>query len=190
MIAKYARGMVYWVNLPNAYGDSVQTGRRPCIIVSNNVGNIFSENLTIVPCTTNLEKSDSQPTHYKTKLYATTESVVLCENINTVNKKLVEGFIGLLDETEMEAIDKCIAIAIGLQEIPKNQELPEMPRDASVSEEEINVGRVVSLEAKKEFLLDFAKHGVDYVVRKYQVASPGAAYQRRKYYQKQLTKKK
>lgn len=186
MIAKYARGMVYWINLPNTFGDSVQTGRRPCVIISNNVGNIFSENVTVVPCTTNIEKADSQPTHYTTKLYATTESVVLCENIITVSKRLCDTFIGLLDEHEMKNIDKCVSIALGLQEVPKSTNIAEVQEDTL----KLKSNRIASIDIKKEYLADFEKYGVDYVIAKYNVASISAAHQRRLYYQKQLTKKK
>lgn len=191
MITKYARGMVYWVNLPNTYGDSVQTGRRPCVIVSNNIGNIFSDNITIVPCTTNIEKATNQPTHYTTKVYVTTESVVLCENIVTISKKLCDSFIGLLDENEMKAIDECIAIALGLKEIPKHTKPKDIQEEHHIQEEPIQEKtinqKITDPEVKKQFILDFEKYGVEYIVKKYHVASVSAAYHRKEYYQKQLT---
>lgn len=190
MISRFARGMAYWINLPNTHGDSVQSGRRPCIIVSNNIGNVFSENITVVPCTTNIEKINSQPTHYTTKLYTTTESVVLCENIITVSKKLCDTFIGMLDEREMSIIDKCLAIAIGLEKVPENINLEEVKEETEAIEERTINSKITDPEVKKQFILDFAKHGVEYVVKKYNVASVQAAYHRKEYYQKQLTKKK
>jgi len=190
MVSRYARGMVYWVNLPTAYGDSVQTGRRPCIIVSNNVGNLFSDNLTVVPCTTNIEKINSQPTHYNTKIYSNTESVVLCENIITVAKKLCDGFIGIMDEQEINKIDECIKIALGLVDIPQPVKLEEVPEDPEIPEEEKATGRIVNDEVKRQYISDFAKYGADYVMRKYKVASISAANQRKNYYKNQLTKSK
>lgn len=186
MIAKFARGMVYWVNLPNTFGDTVQTGRRPCVIVSNDVGNIFSKNITVVPCTTNIEKINSQPTHYTTNLFVTTESVVLCENIMTISKSLCDGFIGLLDDNEMAAIDKCLAITLGLTEVPKPVKSEEVQEETTRT---IN-RKITDPKVKKQFVSDFENYGPDYVVQKYNVASIQAAYHRKEYYQKQLTKKK
>lgn len=117
MLSKYTRGMVYWCELPNWYGDNVQSGKRPCIIVSNDVNNIFSNNIMIVPCTTNLNKEKSQPTHYTTKITKDVESVVLCESIFTISKHLLSSFIGVLDNNTMNEIDECIKIALGLTQL-------------------------------------------------------------------------
>lgn len=180
MITRFARGMVYWVNLPNWYGDNVQSGKRPCIIVSNDIGNIFSENIMVVPCTSNMNKENTQPTHYTTRVTKDTESVVLCENIFTISKKLTEGFIGLLDAKTMEEIDKCIMIALRLADIP--QSVPLIPEETPTKDTK----RIITKEQKQQYIQDYENYGLDYIVTKYNVASRSAAYQRYTYYKKQI----
>ena len=189
MVSMYTRGMVYWVNIPKAYGDSVQIGRRPCIIISNNVGNALSDNVTIVPCTTQIEKKLDQPTHHLLKIFPQTESIALGENIITVSKKLCEQFIGILDEENMKDIDKIIRIALDLNETPvtfKKKEAPEQPKEATKNES--TPSRLDSLDAQQAFLKDFDKYGVQYILTKYGITNASAAYQRKQYYKNKLTK--
>jgi mRNA interferase MazF len=189
------------------YGDSsVQSGRRPCIIVSNNVANIFSDNLTVVPCTSNIQKSAKQPTHYFTKLYNNTDSVVLCENITTIPKKSCGSFIGLMTEEDMKYIDKCLAIAIGLKEIPKS-EMPkvETPKIEKPKVEYIDAvkaalpiqktdkptgPKIYSKAKKRKFLEEYEKYGKQYVMTKYNLPSETAVYLRVNRYKKALDSKK
>ena len=85
MFTKYARGMVYWANiLKYDINPNLQSGRRPVIIVSNNVANCLSNNITVVPCTNNTEKNPDQPTHYIIALNPKEDSLVLCEDIITI----------------------------------------------------------------------------------------------------------
>lgn len=198
MICKFAKGMVYWVNLPY-FNDSVQSGKRPCIIVSNDVGNLFSKNVTIVPCTTNLDKDNSQPTHLKVSVIPDQESIVLCENITTVAKRNCDGFLGILDKSTMAEIDECIKIALALTDSKKAklQAAPVAPMKPleieEPTEEEVTVpsevkSRLNDPKVQKQFIEDFEKHGVKYIVKKYNVASEAAAYQRKNYYKKHLDK--
>lgn len=178
MIKKYARGMVYWVDLPNWYGENVQTGRRPCIIISNDVGNIFSNNVTVVPCTTNLDKLSTQPTHCKTSLFKNVESLILCESIFTISKTLIGDFIGLLDDDTMQQVTDCIKIALGIDKIPEKISEPKKEPETKVKQPK----KISLKETQQEYIKDYDKYGPDYVVKKYNVASKNAAYQRYKYY--------
>ena len=69
---------------------SVQSGKRPAIVISNNVNNMHSPNITVVPMTTKLKTT--LPTHIfinkelANKLGIDTESTILCEQIQTVSK--------------------------------------------------------------------------------------------------------
>ena len=191
MITKFTKGMVYWVNLPDCYGDNVITGKRPCIIVSNNVGNVFSENITVVPCTTNMYKDNSQSTHYTTRITKDTDSVVLCENILTVSKKLTENFIGMLDEVTMEEIDKRLKIALQLIDIPTPLKKPTETQVTETQEEperttEDLTKKINTKALQKKYMKDYEEYGVDYVVTKYAVASRSAAYQRYNYYKRRF----
>ena len=118
MFSKFTRGMVYWCDLPKyEQNPNVQAGMRPAIIVSNNVGNVFSRNVTIVPCTTNLEKKAEQPTHVRLNLNNQDDSIVLCEMVLTVSKDLMKTFMGMLDETTMKEIDAALAVALNLVDV-------------------------------------------------------------------------
>ena len=48
MADKVVRGQIVMVDLPN-FGGSIQTGLRPCIVVSNNKANMYSPNVIVVP---------------------------------------------------------------------------------------------------------------------------------------------
>lgn len=195
MVSKYVRGMIYWVNLPNTYGDSVQTGRRPCIIVSNNIGNVFSENITIVPCTTQIDKKTDQPTHHLIKIFSQNESLVLAENVITISKKLCDGFIGILDENNMKEVDKILKIALDLGDTPivmhtNVENVVENDSSTPNLKEDTDNRQGISLrtiDAQKRFLDEFEKYGVDYVLVKYKIDSRSAAYQRKQYYKNKLT---
>jgi mRNA interferase MazF len=182
MISRFTRGMVYWVTLPNYYGDTVMSGRRPCIIVSNDVGNMFSENITIVPCTSNIGKDSTQPTHHTTRITKDTESIVLCENIMTISKKSADTFIGVLDNITMKHIDECIKIALGINEVPVTVTVTEQAEEPTPQEPK----KLITKEHQKQYVADYDTYGVDYVVTKYAVASRSAAYQRYNYYKRRF----
>lgn len=184
MITKFTRGMVYWINIPDVFGGNVISGRRPCVIVSNDVGNMYSEIITVVPCTTNQQKVNSQPTHCTIGLFTNITSIALCENIITINKKMATDFIGVLDPYTMKNVDKCVKITLTLEEgskttdKPQNDTIPTTPQKRELPQEQ-----------KDAFIADYEKYGVSHVVNKYKLVSKGAAYQRYIYYKKQKNKK-
>ena len=57
------------------------------------------------------------PTHHIVRPYAglTEESIVLLEQIRTIDKKRLGEYIGQLDENDMEQIDRCLAISLDLK---------------------------------------------------------------------------
>lgn len=201
MLTKYAKGMVYWISLPRTYGDTVQSGRRPCVIVSNNMNNVFSENITVVPCTSNLTKKDSIPTHTTVRLLGPEDSVVLCEDILTISKKMCEAFIGLLDDQAINDIDEHIKIALGLTSfesasyeentvepsLTKNKE-DKQKRMLEEHEKTTNPNYMNNIEAQKKYIEEYEKYGVDYILANYNIKSRNAAIQRKNYYKNKLTK--
>jgi mRNA interferase MazF len=196
MISKYTKGMVYYIDLGNNYGVTVQQGRRPCIIVSNNLGNYFSDNVTVVPCTTSTSKTDL-PTHLPVQVVNNVESLAICENVVTVSKRKCENFLGILDNTTMEKLDKCLAIALGIS--------PDYPTELKANvKEAAKEATTVPTELKKpnkrgfvrinpdemeQFIKDCDEKGTDYVMKKYQVKSKMAVSQRKNYYKNKLASK-
>lgn len=207
MLMEYIRGMVFYANIPNViYAPSVQAGRRPVIIVSNDVGNIHSQNVTVVPCTSNISKKDSQPTHYTTRLKKDIDTIVLCEDIMTIDKSCLESFIGVLDDYTMEKISEAIAIALGftnLKVVPKintlkaekeTQSVPKQPEKVAEETKPITLSSKIDRTVKtndfmQKFLKEMKQYGARHVAKKYGLASDSAAYQRALRYRKALDTK-
>ena len=208
MLMEYVRGMVFYANIPNViYAPSVQAGRRPVIIVSNDVGNIHSQNVTVVPCTTNISKKDSQPTHYTTRLRKDIDTIVLCEDVMTIDKSCLDSFVGVLDDYTMEKITECLGIALGFTNLKLGSPASELRVNTLKAEPEIVTGprsgcaggltgpQTPKTKAKntEEFMKDFIKQveekGVVHVQKKYGISSTGAVYQRCMRYKKLLDTK-
>jgi len=107
--ASYRIGEIYWINF-NGQGH-LERGIRPGIIVQNNIGNIYSPVIQVVPVTSSKTKTQL-PTHVKlaaNKYGLTQDSVVLCENQGAVNKTQIKAYIGVLDEEKMkEVVTACL----------------------------------------------------------------------------------
>ena len=106
------RGMVVIVNLPVQKENSIQGGERPCVIVSNNMGNRYSPNVTIIPLTSRSKKD--LPTHVVIKSY--NNSIALGEQIMTVPKAWIVSLKGRVLPSELKLIDRVIEIAVGIEE--------------------------------------------------------------------------
>lgn len=187
MFTKFARGMVYWANLPKyEQNPNVQQGMRPVIIVSNNVGNVMSKLVTVVPCTTNTQRNEL-PTHYQINLGREEDSCVLCEMILTVNKDLLSGFIGILDENTMVHIDKCIMSALGLVPV-KEPEVKIIKQPETLEEKQKrNKGKRVSTKAEMIAYIDYYKsHTPEETMAEYGIPTKSAACQRVNYYKRKI----
>ena len=110
----FKRGSVFLVDLEDAYSH-VQSGRRPCLIIQNNLGNTFSPNLIVVPLTSKIKKRN-MPVHVMTDV----NEMALCECILTISKKQIIYYIKTLDEKTMKLIDRALSISL---EIKKEEEL-------------------------------------------------------------------
>ena len=195
MFTKFARGMVYWTDIPRYdINPNVQAGMRPCIIISNNVSNCSSPNVTIVPCTTNIDKGVDQPTHLKLNLTTKEESLVLCEDIITVNKNLLKTFMGMLDEVIMKEVDKCIATQLSLIHIDNpylGNTLKTKPKEQQLEEKaKRNQGRRVSGPVEmQQFLNFYQNHTAEETMAEYGVPTKSALHQRIQWYKGKLNMK-
>lgn len=105
------KGDVFYIEKTNnTYGSEQQAGR-PAIIVSNDIGNEHSENVSIVYLTTREKKP--LPTHVQVK--ANVISTALCEQIYTVSKDRLGNYIRSLTEEEMAAIEDAILVGLGIE---------------------------------------------------------------------------
>lgn len=115
------RGQVYYINLGQPVG-SEQGGKRPCVIIQNNVGNEHSQTIIIAPMTASGKKY--LPTHVETtnedkKLFI--GSIILTEQIQTIDKSRVEEFVCNLSENTMRKVDKAIHISLALNKEGKEE---------------------------------------------------------------------
>lgn len=112
---KIIRGDIFYADLGKGLG-SEQKGYRPVLIIQNNVGNRYSPTVIIASITSKVGVKAKLPTHY----YINTESgleapsVVLLEQIRTIDKKRLDSYIGHLNDKHIMEINNALAISIGL----------------------------------------------------------------------------
>ncbi|MBQ7573918.1 MAG: type II toxin-antitoxin system PemK/MazF family toxin [Clostridia bacterium] len=113
MIVK--RGDIYYADLSPVVG-SEQGGIRPVLIVQNDVGNKYSPTVIAAAITSQINKA-KMPTHIEltAKEYGLNkDSVVLLEQIRTIDKRRLRERIGRLDEGLMSRVNNAISISFGL----------------------------------------------------------------------------
>jgi mRNA interferase MazF len=109
------RGEMYFADLSPTVG-SEQDGIRPVLILQNDRGNKYSPT-TVVAAITSKQKKVLLPTQIMLPamrgLYI--PSVVLCEQIRTIDKSRITRYIGTLDDITMMKIDRCITVSMGIR---------------------------------------------------------------------------
>lgn len=89
---KFKRGDVVEINVPFPASSHIQGGRRPYIIVQNNLGNFYSPTTIVVPLTTK-RRDKLLPTHALIECWPLFPSVALCEQVRVIDKSDDWGFI-------------------------------------------------------------------------------------------------
>ncbi|MDE7172163.1 MAG: type II toxin-antitoxin system PemK/MazF family toxin [Oscillospiraceae bacterium] len=117
MSRTYLRGDLYYADLGSGIG-SEQKGNRPVVIIQNNVGNKHSPTVIIAAITSKANIKAKLPTHYYLDAGngLAQPSLVLLEQIRTVDKRRLSDYIGRLNETHIRGINHALAISIGLIE--------------------------------------------------------------------------
>lgn len=85
---------------------SVQSGRRPVVVFQNNMGNVYSPNLVVLPLTSRLKKL-SMPTHVLIRAEDSglkVDSMVLCENPQSIPKSMIGQYLTTLPDSYMKQI--------------------------------------------------------------------------------------
>lgn len=116
---QFQEGEVYWCTISEqiAMYDSIQVGRRPVLIISNEMNNRYSTNLTVVPLT----KAEKKPLPVHHIVYIEnpngerTKSTVLCEQIFTISKRHMEDFYTKVSPDTLRKIREKCAIQIGIE---------------------------------------------------------------------------
>ena len=111
------RGEIYYADLSPVVG-SEQGGTRPVLIVQNDIGNRYSPTVIAAAITSQKEKSHL-PTHIEVKSSdcgLTKDSIVLLEQIRTLDKKRLKEKMGKLSDTSMTEINDALKVSFGLGE--------------------------------------------------------------------------
>ena len=97
-------GDVYYVEFIGDF--NTQSGRRPAVVFQNNIGNIYSPNIIVLPMTSRIKKT-GQPTHVIISTEDSgmpSESMVLCENPVCIPKRRLGKYVTTLSNEYMEKI--------------------------------------------------------------------------------------
>lgn len=109
------RGDIFYADLSPVVG-SEQGGVRPVLIVQNDVGNRYSPTVIAAAITSQKDKS-KLPTHIELQSQScglSRDSIVLLEQIRTIDKKRLKERMGKLDENYMNKIDHALQVSFGL----------------------------------------------------------------------------
>lgn len=110
------RGEIWFAEMGEHYDSCVQSGCRPVLVISNNVGNRHSQTITVVPLTSRIKRLDL-PTHVPLNaadytLYeegGMVRSMILAEQITTIGKNsLLHRVAAIKNEGKMAAIDTAV----------------------------------------------------------------------------------
>ena len=95
---------------------SEQGGKRPVVVLQNNIGNRHSPTLIVATVTTRTEKKKNQPTHVLVDSNPAFEepSMILLEQIFTIDKSRIEFFMDYAAKTEMLRIDMALLVSLAL----------------------------------------------------------------------------
>lgn len=109
------RGDIYYADLSPVVG-SEQGGVRPVLIVQNDVGNKYSPTVIAAAITSQQDKS-RMPTHINVNgdsCGLSKDSVVLLEQVRTIDKQRLKERMGNLSTTDMNKINRALNISFGL----------------------------------------------------------------------------
>ena len=109
------RGDIFYADLSPVVG-SEQGGIRPVLVIQNDIGNKYSPTIIIAAITSQINKA-KLPTHVEItgqEYGLPKDSVVLLEQIRTIDKKRLREKIGRFDEEMMRYVYDALKISVGL----------------------------------------------------------------------------
>lgn len=108
-----SRGDIFYADLSPVVGCE-QGGTRPVLVLQNDIGNRYGP--TVIVCAITGKPKKPLPTHavIASAGRLSRESFALLEQIRTIDRTRLRGWIGKLDEQEMEEINQALSISIGL----------------------------------------------------------------------------
>ena len=109
------RGDIFYADLSPVVG-SEQGGVRPVLIVQNDVGNRYSPTVIAAAITSQHDKTEL-PTHIKVNAVSSglaKDSIVLLEQVRTIDKRRLKEKMGTLDTRSMGEVDMALSVSFGL----------------------------------------------------------------------------
>ena len=109
------RGEIYYADLSPVVG-SEQGGIRPVLIVQNDIGNKYSPTVIAAAITSKINKA-KMPTHIELNAMEyglNKDSVILLEQIRTIDKRRLRERTGMIDDALMSKVDRAIAKAVSI----------------------------------------------------------------------------
>ena len=147
------RGDIYYADLSPVVG-SEQGGLRPVLIIQNDIGNRYSPTVIAAAITSRMGKT-KLPTHidiYAERAGLQKDSVILLEQIRTLDKRRLKERMGHLDDESMKAVDNAIAVSVGLDVgVRFRQDQTTTLPSTGVGEAVPDRGAVAAVEPKKTF---------------------------------------
>jgi mRNA interferase MazF len=123
MINNIKRGDIFYADLSPVVG-SEQGGLRPVLIIQNDVGNRYSPTVIAAAITSRMGKT-RLPTHidiHADRVGLAKDSVILLEQIRTLDKRRLKEKMGHLDNAVMMQVNNAIAVSFGLGILPEGYE--------------------------------------------------------------------
>lgn len=110
------RGEVWFAELGKHPGTCVQEGCRPALIISNELNNLHSETVTVLPMTSKMKKT-YLPTHVfmnQTACLSIEPSMLLAEQVTTIGKTALKNYVGKVDESKIREIETAVSLHLGV----------------------------------------------------------------------------
>lgn len=119
---KIRPGDIYYADLRPVVGCE-QGGIRPVVILQNNTGNRFSPT-TIAAAITSRDGKHQIPTHIHIDRQfhgLHQDSMILLEQVRTLDQKRLREYIGCLDKATLAAVDRGLIVSLGMKNIQKEK---------------------------------------------------------------------
>ena len=133
------RGDIYYADLSPVVG-SEQGGLRPVLVIQNDIGNKYSPTVIVSAITSKMSKA-KLPTHIDvlaSQVGLAKDSVILLEQIRTIDKLRLKEKMGHLDDTTMQSVNSALSVSFGLgtakQEAPQVEIAPVPPTLVAVQD--------------------------------------------------------
>ena len=110
------RGDIFYAALGETVG-SEQSGTRPVLVIQNDIGNKYSPTVIVTVLTSKTNKK-YLPTHVAVdvKHGVSENSLIMLEQIRTIDKRRLSGYVCTLNTEMMSLVDKALRISVGLED--------------------------------------------------------------------------